>query len=357
MRPNVKTLDLAVRAFRRPTSTLYIGAVTNRTNVGDDLLFDAHEFILGQKLAYLPIGGRDRLFSFRNLFSSPSILLGGGTLIGRPAYRAALESAVKIPGAQFSMLGVGVSAPDGRGKSDLPELRSWRNVLSEFEVVRVRGPRSQNDLSRVGIESVVTGDPALVTVHRLRAGLALPASSEILRIAINIAAVPAMAEAQVEILNALCSLRRLYQIGPISVVVAAPYDKDSAQQFVAQLQDAGFATELLLFHQMDDREIVEAVRVHNVVLGVRLHILVIAAAAGVPYISLAYEDKCSDFQESVEGEPWTTDLVCVSSDWIYRSLSELLREPESQTGRVERAVKHLVRTLEAAAPAVAAELR
>ena len=93
----------------------------------------------------------------------------------------------------------------------------------------------------------------------------------------------------------------------------------------------------------------------DLVIGVRLHILVSAAALGVPYIALCYEDKCWDFQESVGLAGFSQSLPDVDGDWLDERIRDL--RGVGLPAEAEAKVDEFVARQQAAAHAALTELR
>ena len=313
-----------IRAFTHPATPIYVGATTNRNNVGDDLLLVAHEHLLSTPLAVLPMGGNDRLLRLRLLRSRElPLVLGGGTLIGRPAYRRALESAIARAGSgvAHSMLGVGVSAPDETGKSSLEELEAWAPVLGSFPRVRVRGPRSAEHLRRVGIETTVVGDPVLALMRPLRRARS---TGDPPRVVLNAADVPDMDAATPVIADAVAAVAREHPDLEIVVVSAADYDDEAAERLARSVRSHGLAAEVVRLSGASPAETAHALR-GSVAVPVRLHIGVCAVALDIPAVALGYEDKCDDFLDSVDHPAADRDAPgAVEADWLASRIAEAI---------------------------------
>ncbi|MFQ5556727.1 MAG: polysaccharide pyruvyl transferase family protein, partial [Acidimicrobiales bacterium] len=336
--------------------------MTNRMNFGDELLFAAHERLLGRRLAHLPIGGRNRLLRLRSALGSRTpLLLGGGTLIGRPAYRRALEAGLDVGrDPTIAVLGAGVSAPAATGKSSLDELRAWRPVLERMPVVRVRGPRSRRYLADIGVDSVIVGDPALALLRPLASAEPRPAEDPRagrVRIGVNVARVRAMGSTEPEILACLGSIAAAAPHAvEVIVLCAAPYDRSAAGRFAAATMEAGLArstARVVELPRCDHRDLRQLFGSLSLVIGVRLHVLVAAAALGVPAVALAYEDKCWDFQDSVSATGATIDLASVDRDWLSDRIVAGLADQRPDPA-VDLAVDGLVRAQHDAAADVIA---
>jgi len=142
-----------------------------RQNLGDDAIYDAvRRQLPGVRFVDLPHFTRERIrlaaqgSTFR-LRHSP-LVVGGGTVVGRSNWRRLVGQGMAVTknGGAFA-IGVGVEDPvfgGFRSRSENGELSRWPRVLSQFDSVSVRGPRSAELLSDVGVSVEVCGDPALL---------------------------------------------------------------------------------------------------------------------------------------------------------------------------------------------------
>jgi polysaccharide pyruvyl transferase WcaK-like protein len=142
-----------------------------RGNLGDDAIYDAVRAQLpSATLLDLPRFHSERIRATatglnRSLRRSTQVV-GGGTLVGRRDWRRWINRGLALTRKNGSCaIGVGVEDPvfvGRRSGSGKDELKRWTPILSEFRSVSVRGPRSAELLSDLGLTVQVSGDPALL---------------------------------------------------------------------------------------------------------------------------------------------------------------------------------------------------
>ena len=140
-----------------------------RGNAGDDAILLAHRRSLpmldlallpleweSETLAVLDHVGRHRLQS--------GLLVGGGTLVGRAAWRRRLNAAQGRCPSPVLFTGVGVEDPAfrGTGTRAMATLARWTDILGAAAHLTVRGPLSAQLLRSVGIEAAYVSDPGLL---------------------------------------------------------------------------------------------------------------------------------------------------------------------------------------------------
>jgi polysaccharide pyruvyl transferase WcaK-like protein len=225
-------------------------------------------------------------------------LLGGGTLINRAPewldeYRR-LRRGARRPVPVFSP---GVANPEyWSGKPGWRDTRSgWRDALADLPEIGVRGPLSKSLLEEAGIRNVsVTGDPALI-FHRG----ARPQTDGRRRIAINAGRSDGqMWGSEDRLIAALAdSGRRLAAFG-FDVRMFPVWDRDEPVcHEVARA--AGLPPESVDPLILDPDAFIAYLDRFDVVVSVKLHAAVLAAAAGVPFVAVEYRPKVRDFAESI----------------------------------------------------------
>lgn len=142
-----------------------------KNNIGDEAIYDAVRSRLpGATFLDLPRLPREMIRAVatglnRKLRRSTQVV-GGGTLVGRLHWRLLINRGMQFAKENGSYaIGVGVEDPVFVGRnsgSSRDELKQWAPMLSQFNIVSVRGPRSAELLSDIGVKVRVSGDPALV---------------------------------------------------------------------------------------------------------------------------------------------------------------------------------------------------
>ena len=129
-----------------------------RGNLGDDAIYDAVRSQLpGATFLDLPRLPHEIIHAAatglnRSLRRSIQVL-GGGTLVGRRHWRRLVTPGSALQQGSYA-IGVGVEDPVFNGRqsgSENDELKRWSPLLSDFHIVFVRGPRSAELLSDIGL--------------------------------------------------------------------------------------------------------------------------------------------------------------------------------------------------------------
>jgi Polysaccharide pyruvyl transferase len=287
----------AARLGKRPRVALLTGS--GDANLGDEAMLEATRALLpGVDLLdvdYPATEARLRRLGLSGPAFFDGLLVGGGTLVN-PHFLRLLKGVLE-PGLPAWTLGTGVGS-SGFAMADEVDVAPWGEVLRSFEGVWVRGPLSAERLRGLGIGSArICGDLALAAtpphplpLARSRTLAVNPGAS---RVAVGTSSDAAATAAR------LAAALRPFVADGWRVIPFGMHrdDREGIDAFTAALEttdppvypaDVGALWSLL--------EGVEAV------VGVRLHAAVLAWAAGVPALLMAYRDKCRDFAMQAEVE-------------------------------------------------------
>lgn len=308
-------------------------------NVGDDAIFFAcRQSLLRARFIRVPPG---RFFRFLAAVNPKAIadglLLGGGTLIGRPGFRFPVERLLSsYEDLPAFALGVGVEDPSFTAQPasvTAGELRRWVPLLHRFRSVTVRGPRSADILASLGISTVIVGDSALLLAdERLLPGV------EERTIGLNVAGVrgiwggdqAALMEVLLRFTTELIGRGWRVRAIPLSPLDVPP-TKQLAHRIGPRFQ--------IVDSYRDVEDVMQGIRKCRILVGQRLHSVVLASAVHVPSIMVEYHPKCLDFQRTLGREAFTIRTDRVSARWLCEKVTELDEELDAHRRRLFVAVR------------------
>jgi polysaccharide pyruvyl transferase len=325
----------------------YLGFAA-RGNAGDDAILLAHRRVLAPvRLGLLPLHAEPQVLSLlgrlrdRPLFGG--VLVGGGTVLGRGAWRRPLAHALAAHPGPLMVTGAGVEDPafgGTRSHTDRDELERWAELLSGAAHLTVRGPRSAELLREVGVDAGVVSDPALllgparVPSERVRPKL----------LGLNVAdPEDQYAGTETQAADACTrAVRTLLASG--WTVRLLPFDRRDLAVALALRRAVGGRVEIVRrFANVDG--LLDAIAECDVVVGQRLHSVVLAAAVAVPALAIDYRPKCRDFQLSIGREPWTVSTVDITAERILDAVSALHEQRERHCAEIADEVRRARATL------------
>ncbi|WP_166503366.1 polysaccharide pyruvyl transferase family protein [Modestobacter italicus] len=327
-------------------------------NLGDDAMIAAHRRLLpGWDVTQVPNHGGFAPLSGAALRRVAVICLGGGTLVLNGHFRETLERLMRAaPDAPRVMLGVGVEDlefREGRRAAVLSEVATWRPLLTEFEQVRVRGPLSQRTVASMGLDSVVVGDPAIALPDQSPGDPTGQRPSDRARIGVNFGVTDDLWGGDHAAFRStvVAAIGRLVGAGhDVALLATTVQDRVHLSEVARECSAAGVT--VAGPNSVGLAALDTALKRCSVVVGEKLHALVLAARLGIPTLALEYRPKCRDFQLSVGRGDWVlrTDDLTVEAlvDFVTAGLAaaeedraELRRSVEDLGLRLERAAESM----------------
>ena len=267
-------------------------------------------------------------------------MLGGGTLVGTRYFRRLAKRGLALTKANGSYaIGVGVEDPvfDRRQYgSDADELKRWVPLLSEFRTVSVRGPRSAELLSDVGLNVEVSGDPALllprpdVVAEDGLIGLNLGFGDDDLW-----GQDPAMVAHEMSLAVTQLSSQGHRFVGILM---------NRADDRWTRLALNGIGAEIVM--PADARDATRELARCSVAIVSRLHAGILAAISATPVVSLEYLPKCRDFARSIGDERSLIRTDKLRSTVVVDHVGSALADSSTIRARTQAAVEELRRRLE-----------
>jgi polysaccharide pyruvyl transferase WcaK-like protein len=233
--------------------------------------------------------------------------------------------------------GAGVEDPEfagARAYTDREEIERWAELLSGAAHLTVRGPRSAELLREAGLAATAVSDPALLLgpdrppVERVRSRV----------LGLNIADPEDQYAGTDSRVADACIRAARTLIASGWTVRLLPFDR----------RDLVVATELR--RALGDRAAIErrfsdvdgllgAIAECDVLVGQRLHSVVLASAVAVPAVAIDYRPKCRDFQLSIGRGDWTVSTLDVTATRILDAVSALHEDRERHAREIEDAVR------------------
>ncbi len=343
---------------------VYLGWL-GHSNVGDELLFDvfneraADAFGPNVRVqAHVP----DPAYR-RSLDGVDAVVLGGGSLLG-VGYYAPIVLEAKRRGLPIVSWGTGL---DGLSLAGIKAVRSggvpdWhrpidpealRSVAQSVDVLGVRGPDTAAVLRSVGVEHArVVSDPGLL----VRAGTppVLPEGRPIVAINAGTSRPVFGGEGALDSVSSALAQAAddAVEKGLRPVLFAMwPEDLDACREVRRRMRHWGQAT--VLEHVYDAPAIAGLLAASRWAIVVKLHAAVLCAAAGTPFIQLAYRSKGLELAQLLGLRGLTTPTSTPDlNGYITTALQHVDDEREVIEARLAAAVSRAETSIEAWCSAV-----
>lgn len=359
--------------FEKPL--ILVAGAYGHGNVGDDAIGVAIQQLLGNlapDVEVVVLGGEPSRLSLLNgargchlrwksplraaaLFSlvkrASAVLIGGGGLLSdlfhfyRPYYvLATVANVLRVPVMFYA---VGAYPPHTRLFKALTPL-----VMNRAAAVTVRDDFSMRALAEAGVSSEVTltADPA-ITFGPALPRKAFPQKCDHPLVGVSVRPLPRADAAPGHVVWLAKTLANC-----LDAVVAKTdarlrllpmqfggYDDDVCfQQAVTEQMSRKETTENVLAHS--PYEVFSAIGECDVMIGMRLHSNVLATAASVPSIAIAYDPKVRAFMCGIGSEDQVIELDDLRPEAFAERVSLVLRAREALTRRLLEGKRRLVET-------------
>jgi polysaccharide pyruvyl transferase WcaK-like protein len=284
-------------------------------NLGDDMIFAAQEALF-----------QDNLALGQYITFPKAVLVGGGTFVPKALHHPDLVAlSRRYPTAFF---GTGIGDPIFWGTMHIPD---WLEVMRNSNFIGVRGPLSKERLEEWGVPADRVewiGDPALY--------FAQPTSARPFgfNLAVNLGItynrLYGFDEARLEE-TVISALQDLVRAGwNITLVCAWGADDPVAERIAARVP----VRSIEHWHENYQRAL-DSVAQFDVLLCEKLHVGVVAACRGVPFVALNYRSKVRDFCRSIGWEDFCVGLEDLTPDRLSAIVNSLIQTRDQHSIRLQ----------------------
>ena len=175
-------------------------------------------------------------------------------------------------------------------------------VLNKMDLITLREPESNQELKRMGIKRddiVIAADPAFCLTPASDARTAeilhkagVPNSTGMIGISVR-----TWNDHDISFEHTIAKvcdyINRKLNLTCVFLVMHYPHDMNISHDIIGRMQSKAY----IISEDLHDTEMLGVVSKMDLLLGERLHSLIYAAAAGVPFVGIAYEPKVNSFME------------------------------------------------------------
>lgn len=296
----------------------YVGLAGHR-NLGDDAMLEA----VRQLMPWAEVGvGVKR---------PRAVMLGGGTLFNAGGYYRNRVNRVDGPNLERVVFGTGVRGFDYWGRTE--DIDDWAPFLRSSLSVGVRGPGSESSLRSWGYNGPVEiiGDAAL-SLQRPEAVHSVDGRVVVCPVFTN--GESWGGDDRVVFDGFVGTIQRLLSEGREVVMMTAHPNDD--RWAIEIMRKAGQSDMPYMAGYDSLPESLELIASSELVIGERLHAIVLAAAVGTPFVGVEYRPKLRDFARSVGREDALVRSDAV--DNLDRVVDSVLTQAEQHAEETAEAV-------------------
>jgi polysaccharide pyruvyl transferase WcaK-like protein len=308
-------------------------------NLGDDMIWAAQESMFGN------------ILNLGQYHADPqALLIGGGTFVPKsPQHPELVKLSRKLPTAFF---GTGIGDPLFWGTD---HIKDWLEIFGNARFIGVRGPLSQALLETWGLPSNQIkwiGDPALYFATEEGQGDLHPFKGKLaVNLGITYGKLYGFNEEELE-KTLILILKELGRIGwSITLVSAWQPDDIVAERIKAQVPVCAIEP----WHE-DYARALESIAGFDIVLCEKLHVGVVAACRGVPFVALNYRSKVLDFCRSINWDKFCLSTEHLDPDQVLESIATIAHRPHDYSARLRQDVLGVRERLLESVPCVVAAL-
>lgn len=284
----------------------YVGLAGHR-NLGDDAMLEAIRGLM----PWAEIG--------TGVGEPRAVMLGGGTLLNSGGYYLNKVRRVDGPNLERVVFGTGVKSEDYWGLTE--QLDDWDPFLRSTLAVGLRGPASLETMRAWGYDGPleVIGDPAL----------SLEPPVHVTRVEGRVVVCPVFTngdcwgENDRPVFEAFAQLIARLKAEGRDVVMLTAFPGDD-RWAIEIMREAGHPDLAYLPGYENLDAALRLIASADLVVGERLHAIVLAAAMGTPFVGVEYRPKIADFAESLgmAGNVIRTDAVGDLDDAVRSMTSD-----------------------------------
>jgi polysaccharide pyruvyl transferase WcaK-like protein len=268
-------------------------------------------------------------------------VIGGGTFVPKyPEHPDLAELARRLPCIMF---GTGIGDPFFWGRD---HIATWLDVIAQCRFVGVRGPLSRRRLIEWGVPGnriEVVGDCAL-RLAEPATGPAFVPRTLLVNLGTTFNQLYGGDDARVE--QAVTEALGALSSRGWTITLASAWKPDDP--ILERIAGAVGIEEVLYWHDEFARALADIGR-FELVLAEKLHVAVIAACRGVPFVALNYRSKVLDFCESLGWEHWCPSTENLGAATLVDRIEELARERTHFANQLASSVREARLRLEDAA--------
>lgn len=273
-------------------------------NLGDDMIFAAQEAMFSDFLnlgQYIP--------------NPEALIIGGGTFVPKfPHHPDLVKLSQQLPTAFF---GTGIGDPLFWGTDHIP---SWLEILRNSQFIGVRGPLSKKRLEDWGADKNQIqwiGDPALYFAQEIGNQKDFQG-----KIGVNVGITYGWlyGSNELSVFSTIIKLLKILSKEDWDITLLCAWQPD---ELAIELVKNNIPRSTVVHWHDDYSKALKSVEEFDIIICEKLHVGVVAACRGIPFIALNYRSKVMDFCQSIGWEDFCVSTENLDIDLLFELIGKI----------------------------------
>jgi len=150
----------------------------------------------------------------------------------------------------------------------------------------------------------------------------------------------------IELTEEICKVvDKLYNDGIECVFICFQYNMDLF--LLNELESKLGEKAKFIKNRLSTQEAMEIIKNMDLLVGIRLHALILSASAYVPFVALSYDPKIDQFLQCLDMEVFTDlNVNSIDSEALYKEIISKLDNKEQEQEKLEKSVNKLRETIQ-----------
>lgn len=275
----------------------------------------------------------------KKLKKSDALVFGGGSLLQDVTskrsiyYYLFLIKIAKLLGKKVIMLSQGIGPIVNK-----TNFNNTAKVLRKVDFITVRDIKSQEILYKMGLDDKKVAFSADPVINLNSNDLTNDSNDEKIKICFSL-----RNWKDTNLVDQICRLVSKLQKDNIECYFV-PFYYNMDIELINELEQKLDNSAHFIKQRLTTKEAVDIIKKMDLLIGIRLHALIFAAAVGTPFIGISYDPKIDEFMKSLDMRVFS-DTDSLDSDELYEEIMAKLDNRDKESEKLKANVKKLKETL------------
>ncbi|QSX06127.1 polysaccharide pyruvyl transferase CsaB [Sedimentibacter sp. zth1] len=287
------------------------------------------------------IGRYDIASVFSNLLKSDVLVFGGGSLLQDVTSKRSIYYYLSLIVLAKMLRKKVILLSQGIGPIHESNFKNVGRVLKKADIITVRDYKSIEILESMNVKKErikFSADPVID----------LCSESKIFKTSGKKKVCFSLRNwKDLDLKNDVCNVvERLYKNDIECTFICFHHNIDS--KLLEELEEILGEKAIFIKNRLSTKNVLDIIKNMDVLVGVRLHALILAASAFVPFIALSYDPKIDEFLKCLDLESFTdmNHVNSIDSDALYGEIINKINNKDEEQLKLEKSVNELRKTLD-----------